>query len=141
MPPTAAALHAEFLKLIDGDYAGSLSDVRCALAPSSLTKIMALANADVRAFLFDILKAQGLSCDSSTHVKRGAIAAGDVYAYASKGNGRDGAAVAAVWPSMQLIRDPYSAANKGQVSLDGNQPMGLRHYTGPRTSPSWSLKW
>ena len=98
-----------------------LSDCKALLAPAALTKIMALANSAVRQFLHDTLRSQGLTMRSSTHVKAGALVAQDTYAYACKGNGKDGAAVAAIWPSMQLIRDPYTNAAEGQVSLTAIQ--------------------
>ena len=32
-----------------------------------------------------------------------------------------GSAVAPIWPSISLIRDPYSASKSGQVALTANQ--------------------
>lgn len=113
----ADGLHEDVLTAIDGVYATMLSDVRLAMDSAAIKKIKRLANSDVQMFLYDILKAQGLAMNSSNHIAGGAIEAGDKWAYASKARGRDGAAVAAVWPSLQLIRDPYTEAAKGQVAL------------------------
>ena len=41
-------------------------------------------------------------------------------AFVGLGNGIEGAAVAAIWNMGQLIRDPYSSANKGEVQLTLN---------------------
>ncbi len=114
---TAEDLHADVLSAIDGVYATMLEDVRLAMDSSSLVAFKKLVNADVEMFLYDILKMQGLSMNSSNHIAAGQLADGDKWAYASKRRGLAGAAVAAVWPSLQLVRDPYTAAAKGQVAL------------------------
>ncbi len=114
---TAEDLHGDVLSAIDGVYATMLEDVQLAMDSSSLVAFKKLVNADVEMFLYDILKMQGLSMNSSNHIAGGQLADGDKWAYASKGRGLAGAAIAAVWPSLQLIRDPYTAAAKGQVAL------------------------
>ena len=114
---TADDLHEDVLSAIDGVYAPMLEDVRLVMDSDPYKQIKRKANAQVQMFLYDILKAQGLKMKSSNHVAGGALAAGDKWAYASRGRGLAGAAVVAVWPSLQLIRDPYTAAAKGQVAL------------------------
>lgn len=114
---TADNLHQDVLSAIDGVYAPMLENVRLVMDSDPYKQIKRKANSEVQMFLYDILKAQGLAMRSSNHVAGGALAAGDKWAYASRSRGLAGAAVAAVWPSMQLIRDPYTAAAKGQVAL------------------------
>jgi len=115
---TFANLFAEILTLLDGDYAATFSDCRVQWAPAALQKIKALeSSAGSGLFLYNHLMASGLRQSSSTHVKAGAIAATNAYAYGSRGRGLPGAAIAAIWPGMQLIRDPYTKADAGQVRL------------------------
>ena len=52
-------------------------------------------------------------------------AAGDFGAYVGLPNGIEGSAIAAVWSSGELVRDPYTKANEGSVVLTLNYLWGL----------------
>ena len=110
-----------FLAYVDGQYAASLSDVRIVTSVGANTlwygsiHNAAADNQTIAQFMM----ASGLSWTA-----RGGIdtntANGDFGAYVGLGRGIEGAGIAAVWEQGQLIRDPYSAANKGEVQLTLN---------------------
>ena len=105
--------------LIDGLYARTLADVRIAYLPLTYReKILDAAKADQQT-LFELLKMRGLMMETSSNVKTAGatIAATEVFAVGSKRVGLPGSAVASVWPSMQLIRDPYTKSREGRVRL------------------------
>ena len=70
--------------------------------------------------------AQFLMANGVTWGVRGGIETnssnGDFGAYLGLARGIDGAARAAVWSAGELIRDPYTGAKKGEVSLDAQLP-------------------
>ena len=62
---------------------------------------------------------------------------GDFGAYIGLGRGIEGAGIAAVWEQGQLIRDPYSGADTGEVLLTLNYLFQLAF---PRTANFKRLK-
>ena len=62
------------------------------------------------------LRAAGLSWASRGEIET-ATDDGDWAAFVGRGRGIDGAGVAALWEDGMLLRDPYSGAAKGEVSL------------------------
>ena len=127
-----------FLAYVDGQYAATLSDVRIVASVGANTlwygsiHNSAADNQTIAQFMM----ASGLSWTA-----RGGIdtntANGDFGAYVGLGRGIEGAGIAAVWEQGQLIRDPYSAANKGEVQLTLNYLWQLAF---PRTDNFKRLK-
>ena len=128
-----------FAGFIDGKHATSPGDIKivCSVGTNVLwlTQVQAAAveNQTVAQFLRD----SGISWQT-----RGSIdtntSNGDFGAYVGLGMGQAGAAVAAVWESASLIRDPYSGAAKGEVGLVLNT---LWDFKLPRTSSFKRLKY
>ena len=113
----AATLEA-FTAQIDGIHANSLSDLRVVSSVgawrlwANTVANSTAENQTVAAFL----REAGLSW-----MARGQIddntADGDFAAFIGRAKGIEGAAVMALWSSAELIRDPYSAAASGEISL------------------------
>ena len=85
--------------------------------------------------------AQFLMRSGMSWVARGGIdtntANGDFGMYMGRNRGIDGAAIAAVWEQAQMITDPYSGANKGEVGLTLNY---LWNFAIPRSANFKRLK-
>ena len=121
-----------FLAYVDGQYAAAMSDVRIAASVGSnvlwggSVHAAAVSNQTVASFLRENavqwVTRQGI--DTAT-------AAGDFGAYIGLGRGIEGAGIAAVWESGQLLTDPYSGAAKGAVQLTLNY---LWQFGLPRTA-------
>ena len=129
---------AVFANMIDGKHAASLGDLRVVASVGAntlwLTQIAAAA-ADTKT-IASFLRENGLSWSIRGEIET-ATTAGKFGAFIGRGRGIRGSAVAAVWNSAQLIRDPYSSAAKGEVALT------LSHYWGfaiPRPSNFRRLK-
>ena len=127
-----------FLTYVDGQYAASLGDVRIVTSVGANVLWYGTihnSTADNQT-LAQFMMASGLSWTT-----RGGIdtntANGDFGAYVGLDRGIDGAGIAAVWSQAQLIRDPYSAATKGEVQLTLNY---LWQLSFPRTSNFKRLK-
>ena len=124
---------------IDGKHATSPGDIKIVLSVGSnvlwLTQVQAAAvqNQTIAQFLRD----SGISWQT-----RGSIdtntSNGDFGAYVGLGMGQAGAAVAGVWESASLIRDPYTGAAKGEVGLVLNS---LWDFKIPRTSSFKRIKY
>ena len=128
-----------FANLIDGQYAAGESDLRIVSSVGSSRLWMSTIQnvATENQTIAQFLRASGL-----TWTTRGGIdtntADGDFGAYVGLGRGIAGAGVAAVWNQAQLIRDPYSSANKGEVQLTLSYYWGLKF---PRTANFKRLKY
>ena len=103
---------ARFAALVDGQYAYSLDDLRCVVGPSTYAKFMGLISDGVP--LADYLKANLGSFRVSNRMP----------AVASKGqkgivtlNGGPSPIRIYVWNALAIIRDPYSGAGAGKVTL------------------------
>ena len=124
---------------IDGKHAISPADLRIVASVGTnvlwMTTIQAAAvqNQTVAQFLRD----SGISWTT-----RGAIdtatANGDFGAYLGLASGVEGAAIAAVWESASMVRDPYSGATKGEVGIVLNT---LWDFAVPRPSSFKRLKY
>ena len=109
---------AAFTGLIDGIHANSLSDLRVVSSVGAWrlwAETIANSTAEnqtVAAFL----REAGLSW-----MARGLIetdtAADDFAAFIGRSKGIEGSAVMALWSGAELIRDPYSGAASGEISL------------------------
>ena len=103
---------ARFAALVDGQYAYSLDDLRCVVGPSTYAKYMGLISDGMP--LADYLKANLGSFRVSNRMP----------ALASKGqrgivtlNGGSSPIRIYVWNALEIIRDPYSGAGAGKVTL------------------------
>ena len=106
--------------LIDGRYSPMLSGVKLGLAVELYKVLTTVALDAVDMFIYDVLRAQGVQMRSSPHFARkaaAAVAVGDDLGLVVRPNGLSGAAVCAVWPSLELVRDPFTDAKKGLVGL------------------------
>ena len=116
-PDTLQAL----VELIDGKHAEGASDLRIVASVGANTLWMttvansAAENQTIAQFLMASGMAWGVRGDIS-----GATTANAFGAFVGRGRGIDGAAVAPVWDSGELIRDPYTSAAKGEVVLTLN---------------------
>ena len=106
-----------FVELIDGIYADGFGGIRLVLNVAANAYLMStlVANQSSRS-IAEKLNDFGLMWSVFNRGPAG-IANNAYVGAASKPNGREGGAVAGVWQGMELIRDPYSDANKGQVGL------------------------
>ena len=107
-----------FSDLVDGIHAMGFGDLRVVstvgawrLWESTIAN-SAVDNQTLAAFL----RAAGLSWTSRGDVES-ATTNGKFGAFVGLGRGIEGAAVAPVWNSAMLIRDPYSEAAKGKVAI------------------------
>ena len=112
---------AEFAALIDGKHASSIEDLRVvsSVGANSLWMTTIPNSAVSNETLAQFLRASGLSwmvrADIDTNT-----ANGDFGAFMGRGRGIEGAGVAAVWGAGELIRDPYTEADSGEVVLTLN---------------------
>ena len=113
-----AQVLAALAAYIDGKHAVSPSDIRIVASVGSnvlwMTTIQAAAveNQTIAQFL----RASGIEWTT-----RGGIDAntanGDFGAYVGLASGVEGAAIAAVWESASMLRDPWSGSTKGEVGI------------------------
>ena len=111
----------EFVALVDGMHASGLSDVRIVASEGANTlwygniHNSAVDNQTIAQFLM----ASGLSWGVRGGIETN-TASGDFGAFIGLARGIEGSARAAVWAAGELIRDPYSGAKKGEISLTLN---------------------
>ena len=126
---TADAFANALFALVDGQYAQETGDVKFIARPSFYTYLLTLAWAigttDSNHFLPYFKAVFNVACKSSGHVPEITGQAGESYVYACLARGKMGAAVHAVWDSMELIRDPYTSASAGRVALTA---VGLHNF-------------
>ena len=107
-----------FAGYIDGKHAREPGDVRIVTSVGSNVLWMTTPQA---ATVENQTIAQYLRASGVSWTTRGSIdtntSNGDFGAYVGLAQGSAGAAVAAVWESASLIRDPYSGAKQGEVGL------------------------
>ena len=107
-----------FAAMIDGKHAVDTDDLRIVMSVGANTLLM--STTDTAAVSLD-MSAQVLRNNGINWTARGdietATATGDFAAFIGRARGVEGAAVAPMWSGGQLIRDPYSNAEKGEVKL------------------------
>ena len=129
---------ALFAGMVDGKHAASLGDLRVVASVGANTlwlSTIAAAAADTKT-IASFLRENGLSWGIRGEIET-ATADGDFGAFIGRGRGIRGAAVAAVWNSAMLVRDPYTGAAKGEVALTLNTFWG---FALPRASNFQRLK-
>ena len=109
---------AAFTGLIDGVHAMTLENLNVVTAVGAWRlweDTIVNARADNQT-LAAFLRMAGLTWAARGEIET-ATDDGDVAAFVGRSMGIDGAGVAAIWEAGELIRDPYSAAAKGEVAL------------------------
>ena len=128
-----------FVQLVDGKHAGSLADLGIVASVGSnvlwhtTVHAATVDNETIAQFLMRAGLTWGVRADIDTSTSNG-----DFGAYAGRMRGIEGAGVAAVWESGELIRDPYAGAAKGEVALTLNYLWDLGF---PRSSSFGRLKY
>lgn len=110
-----------FLTQLDGIYASGLGDLMVVSSKGANTlwhSTIHNSSADNETIAQFMMKS-GLSWTMRGEVESN-TANGDFAAFMGLGRGIEGAAIAAVWDSAQLIRDPYSGAKTGEVEFTLN---------------------
>ena len=109
------------LGLIDGKYAMQSADIRYIVNANLYSHLktlpLAVGTTDsvyVSAWLEEVENVKGMA---SGHIDEITGQTGESYVYVSLMKGLSGASVHAVWDSVEIIRDPFSNANTGQVAL------------------------
>ena len=110
-----------FANMVDGIHAESLSDLRVVAAVGANTLwLTTIANSTAEnQTLAQFMMASGLSWTTRGGIENN-TANGDFGAFVGRGRGIEGAGVAAVWESGELVRDPYTKAKSGEVLLTLN---------------------
>ena len=129
---------AKFLGLVDGLHAESLGDLNIitSVGTNVLWGSTIVAAAVENQTLAQFLRANGMSWGTRAAIDTNTVNGG-FGAYIGLSRGIDGAAVAAMWESGSMIRDPYSDAAKGEVALTLNY---LWDFAVPRTASFKRLK-
>ena len=111
---------AAFAELIDGLYAATPADLNIVSTVGANTLWMSTqANDNRNESVAQVMAGNGLSW-----MARGGIAADsdadEFGAFIGLARGMEGSGIAAVWNSGELVRDPYSNADTGEVKLTLN---------------------
>ena len=103
---------ARLAALVDGSHAYSLSDLRCVVGPSTYAKFMGLISGGIP--LADYLESKLGSFQVSDRMPA-------VAAKGQKGivtlNGGPSPIRVYVWNALEIVRDPYSSAGTGKITL------------------------
>ena len=130
---------AFFLAYVDGRYAASMSDLNIVASVGANTLWYSTIHAPTvdNQTIAQFLMASGVNWSARGDIDT-ATANGDFGAYIGLNRGIDGAGIAAVWDSGQLIRDNFGDhATKGEVALTVNYLWNLAF---PRTANFKRLK-
>ena len=104
------------LDAIDGLHASSEADISILLGPETYRKVAALLASGTTDNAFDVLRRRGSTVivsrhvdepDGTSHIQQG-------YVHAGRDMAR-GDSIGAVWPAMELIRDPYTKAGESKT--------------------------
>ena len=113
-----AQILAALAAYIDGKHAISPADIRIVASVGSntlwLTTLQAAAVDNMTVAQF--LRASGIDWTTRGGIDT-ATANGDFGAYIGLASGVEGAAIAAVWESASMLRDPWSGSTKGEVGI------------------------
>ena len=108
---------AKFAGMIDGKHAASQGDLRIVMSGGANTLLLSsIANANRNETVGQVLRGNGIGWRVRGEIET-ATTAGKFGAFVGLGRGIMGAAVAPVWESARLIRDPFSGASKGEVAV------------------------
>ncbi len=112
---------AVFAGLIDGIHATSMAQlmVVASVGANQLWLSTIVNSAAENQTLYQFLMASGLMHSTRANIAT-ATTNNTMAAFIGRGRGIQGAAVAAMWASGELIRDPYTKAKSGEVLLTMN---------------------
>ena len=104
------------LDAIDGLHASSEADISVLLGPETYRKVAALLATGTTDNAFDVLRRRGTTVITSRHVDEpdGTSHIQQGYVHAGRDMAR-GDSIGAVWPAMELIRDPYTKAGESKT--------------------------
>ena len=123
--PTAISAFSDFVSsaagAVDGRFARNLTGVRTLVGPQSYQLAASVMSAGAETALADYMIARSGGFLASALIAKASVAVGatlgvqDAILYrAFRGQG---SAVAPIWDGLQLIRDPYTDAASGRVSI------------------------
>ena len=104
------------LSAIDGLHAESESDISVVLGPATYRKVAGILQSGTTESAFDVLRRRGTTVLTSAHVAAPASNIQKGYIHAGRDMAR-GDSVAAVWPAIELIRDPYTKAASSKTII------------------------
>ena len=104
------------LSAIDGLHAESESDISVVLGPATYRKVAGILQSGTTDSAFDVLRRRGTTVLTSAHVADPASNIQKGYIHAGRDMAR-GDSVAAVWPAIELIRDPYTKAASSKTII------------------------
>ena len=112
-PATVSA----FMDMLDGLHASTPADLNI-IASVGAARLWhsTSANTNRNESVAQIMNGNGLMFRSRANIDEN-TANGDFGAFIGRKRGIDGAGVAGLWSAGELIRDPYSGAEKGEVAL------------------------
>lgn len=118
--PGAVVVQADALAwpmaVIDGLHASIEGDVSIIIGPETYKIIAQTLFTGTTDNIFDIWRKRGISFASSAHISKDADNVERVFVHGGRDEAR-GDSVGAVWPAMELIRDPYSKAGEGKTVI------------------------
>ena len=115
---------ARFAALVDGRYAHSMADLRAVIGTNTYALYAALFNNNGDVSLYDYLAMKMGSMFVSTHVP--ALASDGQKGIVLRQRGSQIAEVP-VWRGLTLVRDPYTNAGKGQITVTAQALVGNPH--------------
>ena len=104
------------LSAIDGLHAESEADISVVLGPATYRKVAGILQTSTTESAFDVLRRRGTTVLTSAHVAAPASNIQKGYIHAGRDMAR-GDSVAAVWPAIELIRDPYTLASASKTII------------------------
>ena len=117
--PTAVVTIASAIKTaadaVEGKHANGLSDVRLLIGPKTYSTLAGLLSSNSEPVALSVLRTETGGLRVSAHVPDPASNVQQALVYRTGGGGPN--AVAPIWQGLELIRDPYTNAAKGEVSI------------------------
>ena len=117
--PTAVVTIASAIETVasavDGKYANGLPDVRLLVGPKTYATLATLLSSNSEPVALSVLRRESGGLRVSGHVPAPASTVQQAVVSRTAGGGPN--AVAPIWQGLELIRDPYSGAAKGEVSV------------------------
>ena len=104
------------LSAIDGLHAESEADISVVLGPNTYRKVAGILQTSTTENAFDVLRRRGTTIVTSAHVAAPAANIQKGYVHAGRDMAR-GDSIAAVWPAIELIRDPYTKAASSKTII------------------------
>ena len=101
---------------VDGLHAESEADISLVIGPATYRYVAALLQTSTTENPFDVFRRRGTSFVTSAHVEPPVGNIQKVYVHGGRDMAR-GDSVAAVWPAIELIRDPYTKAASSKTII------------------------